>query len=1166
MAAKPRKPGTPGKGTARKRTRPGSPRPAPPRTAHLRKLERSARETREWFQLALDAVDAGTWEWNLDTLANSWSERLWHLYGLEPGSVVPSQDTWLSTVHPDDRPGVLEAMEVAAREGLPLALEWRVNLPGGAVRWLLSRGSPVRDDRGRARRYVGIVVDVSDRKRAEEARLALQGAEAARAGERRFQDLLELSPDAVVVHRGGRIEFVNRAALALLGASEASQIVGRSPLELTHPDVRDQVRARVRDLLEGRPVPTAELRLLRLDGSTFDAEVASGTLQDDRGTAIEVVIRDVTRRKDAERALAVSEARHRAHVESAPVAIFATDAEGRFREANAAGLAMLGTDLAALRGKNLLDFLDARGREVALADLRTLTPGRHRDRDHRVVRADGHALWMHLRSVRLDDGGILAFGEDVTDRRTVEEALRSTLVELQRHVENTPLALVEWDADFRVIRFSARAEEMLGWSAGEILGKRLDEVPWILEEDGPSLRASLREMGSTGRTGRVAPARNRRRDGSIIHCEWYSSALRGPDGRLASIFSLGQDVTAREEARRALALGEERYRTLVDVAPNAIVTIREGRIELANQASADLLGLARPEELVGRSPFDFVHPSSREGAGDRVRRALAGERVGVGDVRILRPDGEVREMESAIASYADAQGPSLQVVLRDVTDERRAQVLLEEERNLLRVTFDTPLVGIAVFTLDGRWLVVNDRICAMVGYPREEFLARHFTDFAHPDDRAVDEELQRRFRAGETDQDTRERRYLRKDGSILWAHVSLHCERTADGQVSRVVAFVEDMGEIRRAQEALRRSESLYRTVAHNFPRGILGLYDRDLRIVLIDGTSPIAGDPALLVGRRIGEFAPAGEQAALETIFREALEGRPAHAEARVQDRVLEVNTFPVRDEHGAVALGLVMTEDVTDRRTMQEQVQVASRLAAMGTLVAGVAHEVNNPLAAIMAGQTLALEDLRGLRERAARPGGVPPGELDRVLDEVEEGLADAHASAQRVAGIVKDLTTFGRPDPRRTRLRVDAVVDDAMRWLQGSVATSARILVEHREAPEVVASAGQLGQVVVNLVTNAARSIPPGRRGVVTVRTGPGGPGQVVLEVQDDGAGMDPEVMRRIFDPFFTTREVGQGMGLGLAVCHAIVSAHGGTISVESRPAEGSTFRVLLPVAAG
>jgi two-component system, NtrC family, sensor kinase len=242
-----------------------------------------------------------------------------------------------------------------------------------------------------------------------------------------------------------------------------------------------------------------------------------------------------------------------------------------------------------------------------------------------------------------------------------------------------------------------------------------------------------------------------------------------------------------------------------------------------------------------------------------------------------------------------------------------------------------------------------------------------------------------------------------------------------------------------------------------------------------------------------------------------------------------------------------------------------VASRLAALGTLVAGVAHEINNPLTGELAGQGIAIEDVQVVCEalRAAEP-------LDRQralarLEDALDALRDAQAGGERIARIVKDLTLFGRPDPRRSRVRLLDVVEEATRWLPGSISRSATIRVENRGAPDVLASPGQLGQVLVNLVTNAARAIEDGRRGDIAIVVGPGSPGMARLEVTDDGAGIAPDVLRRIFDPFFTTRKVGQGTGLGLPICHSIVTAHGGTITATSRPGDGATFRVEIPMLA-
>jgi signal transduction histidine kinase len=141
---------------------------------------------------------------------------------------------------------------------------------------------------------------------------------------------------------------------------------------------------------------------------------------------------------------------------------------------------------------------------------------------------------------------------------------------------------------------------------------------------------------------------------------------------------------------------------------------------------------------------------------------------------------------------------------------------------------------------------------------------------------------------------------------------------------------------------------------------------------------------------------------------------------------------------------------------------------------------------------------------------------------------------------------------------------VAEAAIRWLPPAVRNGAAIEVEDLRAPDVRGHAGQLAQVVLNLVSNAARAGRTGTPPTITVRLAPGGPGMARLEVEDDGTGMTPAVQARIFDPFFSTREPGQGMGLGLSISHAIVTEHGGTVMVTSEEGRGSTFRVELPVA--
>jgi signal transduction histidine kinase len=229
-------------------------------------------------------------------------------------------------------------------------------------------------------------------------------------------------------------------------------------------------------------------------------------------------------------------------------------------------------------------------------------------------------------------------------------------------------------------------------------------------------------------------------------------------------------------------------------------------------------------------------------------------------------------------------------------------------------------------------------------------------------------------------------------------------------------------------------------------------------------------------------------------------------------------------------------------------------------------VAHEINNPLAAALSDQELSLGAIRKLQDRLRGSSPLDVEAAVHQLDVVVEELGEAQEAGRRIERIVKDLKVFGRPNQRnaRERVRLIDVVDMAMRWLPAAINQTATVTVENGGAPDVVATAGQITQVVVNLVTNAAKATPEGARGNIVIRVGPGTPGMARLEVVDHGSGIPPALLARIFEPFFTTSDIGKGTGLGLSICHAIVAAHGGALTVTSEVGKGSTFCAELPAA--
>ncbi len=315
------------------------------------------------------------------------------------------------------------------------------------------------------------------------------------------------------------------------------------------------------------------------------------------------------------------------------------------------------------------------------------------------------------------------------------------------------------------------------------------------------------------------------------------------------------------------------------------------------------------------------------------------------------------------------------------------------------------------------------------------------------------------------------------------------------------------------------------------------------------------ARPPGELVGRPIWELDAVFDEAGWPEAWRrlrgegaQRLEGRVGLPGApRLEAEVGLAFVAVDGEEYVAYA-----ARDLTERR----QAEAAQRLASVGTLAAGMAHEVNNPLTFVAANLAFALDRLGPLR------GDPRAEEAARALEDAEEGT-------RRVARVVRDLKAVSRLDPEERRpIDVRTEVETALKLAQHELRHRASVVEALGDVPRVEAAEFQLGQVVLNLLVNAAHAVgdadPDGQVVRVTTRTGPDG--WAVVEVADSGGGIPDEVLPRIFEPFFTTKPLGEGTGLGLSVCHGIVTGLGGRVEVESAPGRGATFRVLLPPATG
>jgi signal transduction histidine kinase len=469
-------------------------------------------------------------------------------------------------------------------------------------------------------------------------------------------------------------------------------------------------------------------------------------------------------------------------------------------------------------------------------------------------------------------------------------------------------------------------------------------------------------------------------------------------------------------------------------------------------------------------------------------------------------------------------------------------------------------LGLLAFTADGRIITYNEPFARMWNIGEDSptsivpFLEQVVTQL-------VDADQQTLLVETTLDRGAWSRRVTRRDGRPFewWSTPIPKVDRTEPLRIWGVRDARTDVD----LASALRTAESRLEVLAI-YTDGIIFELDSEARYVSVWTNNPalLAKPLEDLKGRTLVEVleAPVGEQLTdnVKKLF--------ATGQRETLEYVLDVpdgrrwfTADPVLrpPSPGAPRTASFLVRDVTEQKKMQARLLQAERLASLGTLAAGVGHEINNPLGYLM----LNLESISSLLAERSPP--MQQGDLD--LEKLREAVRMAREGAESVRKIVQDLRMFSREENiGGTGVDLRAVLDFSIMMALRTPPPGLRIVTEYGEAPPATAPEGRLVQVFVNLLTNAAQAMPSDRRDGneirVVVRSGDGG--TVVVEVHDNGVGMPAHLLGRAFDPFFTTKPPGVGSGLGLSICHHIVTSLSGEISVESREGVGTTFRVVLP----
>ena len=601
---------------------------------------------------------------------------------------------------------------------------------------------------------------------------------------------------------------------------------------------------------------------------------------------------------------------------------------------------------------------------------------------------------------------------------------------------------------------------------------------------------------------------------------------------------------------------EKRFHALLDGMADGYVRVTmDGRIVETNEAYRRMLGYDEAE-LRSMTYVDLT-PERWHATERRIveKQVLGRHYSEVYEKEYRRKDGTVFPVElRTYLALEEGRPAGMWAIVRDVTERKRTEEALAASEDLFRVAFEGAPSGAALMAPDGRPLRVNLALCELLGYPSARLLAGRWREFTHPDDVEATARVIEHVRANPGARGRLEKRFVRSDGSIVWADVTTRAVRNPRDEVVHFITSVIDVTARRKAEEELRASQDIFRTLADNAP---VGIFRSDEGGNLVYANATCERTVGLAAGRLLGrgwlEAVHPDDRDRVDRAWREAVvAGRVYEGEARYlgPDGVVIGHSLgvAVRDAAGRPTGYIGVVQDVTRTRALEEQVARNARLSALGTLLAGVAHEINSPLASLR----MSLELLRQEVDRLASP------------TRTAEALAQVEAEADRIARFVRELNVVGRPDATRSRVALAPVVESALHWLGPELPQGVDVRVERSSSPVVIASDGQVAQLAANLVIRAARSVPAGRRGRVTVRIGAGAPGMARLEVTDDGDDIPPTDLDRMFEPFFEAHTNGRGARLGLSVCHAIVTALGGTIDATREPGKGTTIRADLPLA--
>ncbi|MGB7065458.1 MAG: PAS domain S-box protein [Syntrophobacteria bacterium] len=622
-----------------------------------------------------------------------------------------------------------------------------------------------------------------------------------------------------------------------------------------------------------------------------------------------------------------------------------------------------------------------------------------------------------------------------------------------------------------------------------------------------------------------------------------------------AVFSMLAKALEIEEERRelqeALIRSEDKYRSLVegDLYPISIID-NQGVIRYCNNVMATMFNYPQPSSLLGRDFIELLHPGDRQTFADLTRN-LDKERSAPSEqtleFRGLASDDSTMDIRATMGLISYDGRPAFQAILEDVTQRKQTEQALKDSEERYRTLVEGANDAVFLETFDGHIVDINTKACEMLGYTRSELLHLIMADLVHQDDGQLEKEEKKE---GEPSQH-REEIIIRKDGNQMPVEVNTSILRLkGEKYLMSVVRDITQRKEKELRQKHLEQAiiESKKRLMAvFDGIMSPLAITDLDHNLIMVNkATASLFGDkiPRLL-GRKCYEaFRQESEPCPNCPVSETIRTSKPSHRLSTnpIVNRTLEEYTYPIFDASGNLSLIINYGIDVTDKIKMERQLVQADKMASLGTLAAGIAHEIRNPMATVNLNTQILLRDLDVGEEHQVYMLDIQKEvkKIERIISEILEFSKPrpAHLVENNINEVVLSVHELTRVQLRRDDLRVHFNLADHL--------------------PAVLIDPAQISQVVINLVINAMQAMPDGGDLTVTTQTD-STTRRVELLVGDTGLGIPNENLSKIFDPFFTNKP--EGTGLGLSIARQILDKNQAAIRVSSKEGQGTVFRILF-----